>query len=271
MKNVFKAVLAALLVAGSASAALADDGQKDFGMNFGYKLWLNSWQTTIASNHAQGGDHYTGVTQGGYGSVPNLSLRYKQGFLSMGYLASGTYTFPQYTDVINVAGVPHTETVSVAASRTEFDMNLGFMFVPQFGATVGYKNVTQTYNIYNASPGLVYGNNGATNHTYMNGVTFGVVGGAPIGNGFSLYGNGVGGFMVVNYGPTPATTNDSATYIASELGLAWRAERVPLSLTLGYKYQIISTRVAAGNNAVLNNQVGLDVTNGYMLGANYSF
>ena len=273
MKNIMRAIIAILLCVTAGTAAFADDSTqlgKDLSLNVGYKLWLNSWQTTIASNHAQGGDHYTAVTQGGYGNIPNVSLRYKQAFLSMGYLVSGTYNFPQYTDVINVTGVPRLVTNSVSASRDEFDLNLGYMFIPQLGATLGYKNVTQNYKITSASPGVTFANNGSTSHTYMNGVTFGLTGGAPIGSGFTLYGNGVGGFMIVNYSPS-APTNDSSTYIASELGIAWRPQRVPLSLSLGYKYQIISTRVAAANNAVLNNQVGLDVTNGYVLGASYSF
>lgn len=276
MKTIITAVVAALLVSALGVSALADDTTqlgKDFSMTLGDKLWLNSWTTTLSSNHSSGGDHYTTMTRSGYGNIPNLSFRYKQAFLSMGYLASGTYDFPQYTDMLNDAGAPKLETVSASASRSEFDLNMGYMFVPQLGVTIGYKNVTQNYTITQSAPGVAFSGSGSTTHTYYNGVTFGITGSAPIGNGFSLYGNGVGGFMAVTYSPS-ASSADSAAYSASELGIAWRAERIPLSASFGYKYQIIDTKSGAVNNpagSTLPTQTGTDVTQGYVLGLNYTF
>ena len=261
----------------AASKVFADDMKigNDLSLNLGYKLWVNSWQTTTSPFPAQGGNHFTAITKSGFGSIPNVSLKYKSMFVSGSYLASGNYAFQPYTEVIatpqiNGVAVGRLNTVNVTASRTEADVNLGYMFIPQLGVTVGYKNVTQKFTFVSTSPGLTFSGNGIPSYTYMNGVTFGVVGGAPIGGGFSLYGNGVGGFMSVSYSPALAN-NDTASYAASELGLAWHTPHVPLSFSLGYKYQIIATKPSAANNSTLSTQVGQDVTQGYILGMNLNF
>lgn len=220
-------------------------------LTIGYKLWLNTWETAITG--PSGTNHVTALTNGiNAASIPNLSLAYKDFFLSGSYLVTGTYHFPSYQD--RFAGGGLSNNVSFDASRKETDLNLGYKITPNVYASLGYKNVEQKYTQF------VNGANFGDSKTHYNGVTAGIGGGAGIGAGFSLYGNGAGGLMAATY--TPSSGNaQTALYEAMEVGVAWR--HGGFGTSLGYKFQYLTTRTP-GN-------VSADVTRGYMLGLNYSF
>lgn len=255
------ALLALVLVLPFARPAAAQEtklfGNKDLNMTLGYNLWLNQWTTWIDESPA----NFVAVTKGGNAASNfTLGLRYKKVFTSLGMLVTPDYKFPRYQD--RIAG--GTVNRDVTASRQEVDWNVGVMFIPQLGATLGYKGITQKFKIST--------NNGAasTSKTLINGVTAGVVGSAAIGRGFALYGAGAGGIMGVKFENSAGTINrnDNAWFESTEAGIAWRAEKLPLSAKFGYKFQKISTQLKV---AGYDEQRGIDLTSGYILGMNLVF
>jgi len=272
-KNILFAALSFILLGLVPSGARAEDEVqigKNLFMTVGYKLWLNTWETVINSYVPTEGAHLNAIVKGPVAaSIPNLSVRYKRLLLSGSYLTTGNYNFPFYKDVCKGATCdplnPNKAEVEFptqwTAKRTEADVNLGFFLTQNFLLTAGYKNVTQTYTeTFNTT---TY----PSSKTKYNGPTIGLSGSAGIGHGFGLYGNAVGGVMKVTYDPS-SSTNDSATYEASEVGIAWRAP-IPLSVSLGYKFQYLTTKIKG--TAGFEDQPASDVTRGYILGLNYTF
>jgi len=266
MRKILSAAVLACLALGAVApmAAYADDDNsvqvgKDVFMSAGMKLWINTWQTNLTGNSGKSWTQLTADPNVGY--IPNLSLKYKKLLLATSFMATGDYKFPRESFID--AG-PTTNALDITGSRQEFDLNVGYYVVPQVVLTMGYKGVTEKFHVVSSRTGA------SDNKVYLNGVTFGVAGSAPIGNGFSVYGSGAGGPMFVTY--TPASTyTDSAIYEASELGIAWHAPRAPLSATLGYKFQLIQTSISSSNSVNYSNLPRSEVTRGLMLGLNYLF
>lgn len=257
-----KLLLAAFLSLGAVSAH-ADEHHvlgPDTTMVLGYKLWVNEWHT-VTPNFAGG---FNSIATQGVLSIPSLSLKHKNFFTSISHAVSGKYPFPYFTER-NTVGAQVAENVE--ASRHETDFNVGWYVIPNLMVSMGYKNVEQHYD-QTSSVGTFKGT--STSKTHYNGVTFGVGAAAPIGHGWSIYGNGVGGFMDVTYTPSELE-HDFANYVGSELGFAWKPQDVPVSLSIGYKYQVINTHVDRLNSKVVDNQTAVDMTQGYILGVNYLF
>jgi hypothetical protein len=233
-------------------------GSQDLNLIVGYKLWLNNWASWDGGvGAAATNKKFVEFNQGGAAHIMSAILRYKQFFTGFSYMFTGDYTFPAYMD--------QGTTVQEKAYRNEIDWNVGYMVVPQLGFTAGLKNVKQNWKT--SVNGAAFSATG-TDWNWL-GPTLGIVGSAPIGNGFSLYGNGAGGIMSVTQDPKPAVSrNDTATYESAELGVAWRAKEVPLSASFGYKFQRINTKL---DQAGLDSQRGLDLTSGYVLGLNLIF
>jgi len=246
---------------GAAAPAHADDVQvgKDAYMNVGMKLWLNTWQTNLTGS----GRNWNQLTEGPVaGVIPNLAFRYKQMFVSGSYMVTPDYTFPTQTNYVGSSGV--LDTSNIKASRKEADLNFGYYVIPQVALTIGYKGITEKFKVTSSVNGY------SENSVYLNGVTFGVNGSAPIGGGWSVYGSGVGGFMAVTYLPSAPYT-DSAIYEASELGFAYHLKDSGFTGTLGYKFQLIQTSINSLNSTAYKDLPRNEVTRGFMLGANYTF
>lgn len=262
-----KALLTLVLAASVAAPAAAVEGKiidnQDFVMTVGYKMWINNWSTWNFNSTTLGGtsgNNFPSFSMGGVANMIPFAIKYKNFFTTLTPMFTGDYLFPRYTDR-SAAGI---STIQFKVKRNEIDWNVGYMFIPQMGATVGLKSVTQKWrsSVNNSAFG-------ATETWNWLGPTLGIVGSAPIGRGFSLYGNGVGGIMAVSVDPAPAATrNDSAAYEATELGVAWKARKAPISATFGYKYQRISTKMDISG---LRDLRGQDVTSGYTLGVNVVF
>lgn len=260
MRNILALAALACLLAAAAPAHADEEVQvgKDAFMSVGMKFWVNSWQTNLTGNS---GKNWTMLTEGPQlGYIPNLSFKYKQLLLAGSFMATSDYKFPQES-FYNAAGTLYT--LNVKGTRQEADFNLGFYVHPSVALTMGYKGITEKFTVVNSISGT------STNSVYLNGVTFGIAGSAPIGSGWSVYGSGAGGPMFVTY--TPASTyTDSAIYEASELGLAYRP--IPnLSLTGGYKFQLIQTKINSLNSTAYSALPRNEVTRGFMLGANFVF
>lgn len=253
-KNLMLAAFSCLVLL-AASPARADESAsarigKDTYLTVGYKLWINTWETAIAP---LSGQHVNAIVASQVASIPNLSVKYKNFLVSGSYLFTGDYDFPAFRDTFNNGVV--SSDIKFKASRTEADLNVGYYLTPNLVATVGYKNVeqkyTQTYQGTTFAPGK----------THYNGMTIGLGGAASIGKGFGMYGNAAYGIMGASY--SPSTTHDTANYEATEVGFNWRAPTVPFSVSLGYKFQYLTTHSSGVTSA--------DVTRGYILGAAYTF
>ncbi|MBI2362547.1 MAG: hypothetical protein HYV15_04110, partial [Elusimicrobia bacterium] len=163
-------LLALSLIVPAAPARAAETilGSKDINLSLGYNLWLNQWTTAIP--HSAGANNSTraenvSITQGGNAASNfTAALRIKRFFTTLGCLVTPDYAFPRY--IHNGAA----DTWDWVASRQEVDWNFGFMFVPQIGATMGYKGVTQKFGGKNGTTTI------ATSKTLYNGVTFGILG-----------------------------------------------------------------------------------------------
>ncbi len=267
--------LAAATVFGSWAAARAQSSLEpedqtvaqgqDWTLLAGAKLWANSWDTSYMDYVPQAGAHVVEVTGNSIAVIPNALFKYKSVFASLGYLVSGNYTFPAYAQTLNVSGTPYTATTNSEASRNEVDADLGYYFVPNVYVTMGYKNVTQKYSTTMTGAGLATQN--TNSETYYNGVTFGIGGSAAIGSGFSLYGNGAGGYLAETF--KGGNYSDNASYVNSEIGLAWTGG--PVTVTAGYRYQIITTYLSNNDGAGYSGQDAIDLTNGWIFGLNYAF
>lgn len=247
MRNIILSLALLLPMARPAAAASTILGNENMNLILGYRLWINNWQTW---NTGQSKPHYSSVSQGGVANNFSATFRVKQFFTNLGYYFTGNYNFPTFQE-------DNGTLVTLKAKRDELDWNVGAMVVPQLGFTVGLKSVHQKWI-------------GTTtqNWNYL-GPTLGIVGSAPIGKGFSLYGNGAGGFMSLSIdNPSNAGRKDKATYESAELGLAWKPATVPLSASFGYKFQKLSTKLDLTGYQSLR---GVDLTTGYILGLNLIF
>ncbi|MDE2140910.1 MAG: hypothetical protein KGJ84_00690 [Elusimicrobia bacterium] len=266
MRKILSVAVLACLALGAAAprAAYADDDNsmqvgKDTFVNVGTKLWLNTWQTNLTGS----GRNWNQITEGPVvGVIPNLAVRHKNLFVSGSFMVTPDYSFPLQTNYIGSGGV--LDKATIKGSRQEIDMNVGYYIIPQVALTIGYKGVTEKFKVSSSVSGY------SENSVYLNGMTFGITGSAPIGNGWSVYGSGAGGFMSVTYLPSSNYT-DGAGYEASELGFAWHPHNSSFSTTLGYKFQLIQTKISSLNSTAYASLPRNEVTRGFMLGANYTF
>ncbi|HBL17414.1 MAG TPA: hypothetical protein DD417_11895 [Elusimicrobia bacterium] len=262
------AVLACLAIGAAApQAAFADSDEtvqvgKNVFLSFGLKTWINTWQTNLTGNS---GKNWTMLTAGPrMGVIPSASLKLKRFLVSGSFMVTPDYRFPRETFYTTGAG-SQLYSLDITGSRREYDLNFGFYVSRSVVLTMGYKGISEKFRVENSRTGT------SENKVYLNGVTLGIAGSAPIGKGFSVYGSGAGGWMGVTYDPSSQYT-DNGLYEASEMGLAWKAPgRVPLSVSLGYKFQLIQTRINSRNSTNYESLPRNEVTRGPMLGLNLVF
>lgn len=262
----------AQLVYAQQTADKSSETTDDWSFTIGYKLWLNDWQQVIPPE-PQGsvGVNLKSTNAFAAGSIPNVSLRYKNFFLSSSVMITPEYHFDSFTDVVLGIPVPPGPIVGfrITGSRTDVDFNAGYYIHPSIALLVGYKGVFQHFRIKaNPSfpPALL-----STFHQGVkyNGLTFGAALAVPIPeagwlrSGFGLYVTGGGGPMWVKISNPQFSDTPTAIYGTVEGGITYRLPNLPLSFSGGYKYQGIS------NSA--KGQSGVDATRGAILGVNYTF
>jgi len=255
-----------------AGSALAQ--QKDLTFTVGLKAWGNTWETgQVNTGFVGGGSNSNSFTSGTkWSTIPSVAVKYKDFFISGSQFTNTSYSFPPQTSLgfapAAAAATPNTQTT--VADRKEMDFNIGWYFVPQVAVTLGYKEVKQKYTSrFSPAAFTAFNSTGTTTNKAF---TAGIQGSAPIGNsGFFLYGNGassLGNGMKATFsgfGCTAGTCPDNkGWYASSELGFGY-ALPVGVTLTLGYKYQVID--LAATNT----NQRARDITTGFIGGVAYTF
>src|SRR6266581_989601 len=251
-----------LLGAGSALAQKSDD----LKFSLGLKLWANTWETSFANNDPSTGTNVISSTSDyKIAAIPSFSVRYKDFVASMGYFTKTSYSFKDFSDMTNLACCgPKEVTTAVSAKRDELDVNFGYFVAPQLAVTLGYKSVNQTYTVTNSAPGVIFTPATFTSKTKNTAPTIGILSFAPLGGGFTLYGNGA-------YGPMKSKIEGGGSakgsYQSTELGVARGFGNTGLSASLGYKVQIIDVK----DTVTTGDQRARDTTNGFILGVTYTF
>lgn len=220
---------AALLMCSLGNSAIAGD---DLSITLGAKVWNNKWTswdyyapTPLSSVASLPGasESFTSSSQAVF--IPSLTVRY-QDFLVTG----GLFSKREY-------GFTGTAGTSFYGKRDELDLHAGYYLLPTLAVTLGYKEVKQDFG---------------SDFKYS-GPIIGLVGSAPLTQGFSLYGNFGFGAMNANF---PASVKDNsgksslrADYYLSEIGLAYSFDAKSffpsakaLTATVGYRNQTLATQ-----------------------------
>lgn len=263
-------VLLTVLVTGLSGAAFAADTEqttkvgKDVYFTLGYKVWYNTWQTAFNSITPDGGANIMTLTSESVAApIISASLKISNFLIAGSFMDTPDYKFPDYEDVL-ATGSTATAPFYVfrtTGSRKEHDINLGYYISPAIALTIGYKEVKQTYNDIDPVTNALF----SSSWTKYSGPIVGITGGGSIGGGFAFYGNLSYGILKGEFEGDPQKFD--ATYSSTELGIAYRPISF-LSILVGYKYQTIDSKL---KDPAFNNQVALDVTKGFVLGANLTF
>ena len=275
MRKVYSTILLLMLVTVFTATAFAADTEettkvgKDTYFTLGYKTWFNTWQTPFNTYPPEGGANIMSLTSETVAApIFSASLKFGDFLIAGSFMTTPDYKFPDNEDVLVTGPTPTSfpSTTGVfypfktSASRKESDINLGYYVAPAMAITIGMKNVKQTYNDLNAD-GSIF----STSWTKYSGPIVGITGGGALGAGFAFYGNLSYGILKGEFEGDPKKFD--ATYSSTELGIAYRPISF-LSFLVGYKYQTIDTKIT---DPAFNGQVALDVTKGFILGANLTF
>ena len=267
-------LLLALLVAAVPSQAEEQSTPvgKDVTLAIGMKFWFNTWQSAQGSfGPQQGTNVQTYVSDSNVAFIPSISLKIKDFFISTSYLGAPEYTFPEYSDtiLITTAGTTTAYTLQhkTTATRTESDTNIGWYVTPNLALTLGYKIVTLEITDKRSGTGL-QSRTVIDKPTYA-GPTIGFIGSVPVGEGFGLFGNLALGKMDMEY--EGGTTTYDADYVSTEIGIGYKAKSLPLSFTVGYRFQSIEQELPSYQIGGSGTPVSPDVTKGFTFGINLIF
>lgn len=240
-QNMFAGVSAiALLLSTTVNPVLAAD---DVSVTLGTKVWNNKWtswdyyppSSVPSTNFSLPGaaENFSSGNQAVL--LPSLTLRVRDFLVTGSMFVDKNY------------GFTGTDGVVFEAKRTETDLHVGYYLLPTLALTVGYKNVEQDFK-----NGRIF---------KYTGPIIGLVGSAPLTQGYSLYGNFGYGVMSANL-PTGFTDNLGrgkldADYFLSEIGIAYSFDvksflpsAKAITANAGYRSQTLATQ---------NFAVGLDV------------
>ena len=248
----------------------------DLFLTVGFDVWPNQWQT---GSSAFGGVTTHAVSTVSVGFIPHITLTYKSFFLSASYMRSLDYNFGKTSGTPFSMGQPTATEADETAKRQETDVTVGYFPLNWLGVSIGYKGIFRDYkfnhiHIFSSSspPAGTF-----ESDTSYNGPIFGVLGNVRIDDRFSLLGNAFGGYMFThcrNCGiPAGRTPIGDGTYASSKLTLRYVPKTLPqLSLTLGYRIQIINTEIKPTEiSGPLITSGGVDVTHGPVFGLSYRF
>ena len=216
----------------------------DISVTVGLRLWANEWQ-------AWDDPYGSSSAAGSFGTAnaiavnPSLTIKYKNIFVSGGFMAPTSYSVP---------GSSTGETIS--ASRKEMDMSVGYYIHPQVALTLGYKRITQTW--------------GGTDYVWQI-PAVGMSTFAPLqGTRMFIYGNAALGYSGITTSDNTATYwgMKGGMYSTGEFGMGYSFSS-SYRMTLGYKYQASPTSMEANLSTTRVNFV--DYTRGFVLGNSYTF
>jgi len=268
-------LLLALSVAAGPSMAAEQSSPvgKDVTLAIGLKFWMHTWQSANGSyGPEQGANVQSYVSDPNVAFIPSISLKIKDFFISTSYLTASDYTFPTYSDrlILTSGGTTTAYTLNheTTAKRTESDTNIGWYVSRNLALTLGYKVVTQEITDKRSGTGLL-ANTFVQKPTYA-GPTIGFIGSVPIGEGFGLYGNLALGKLDMEYEGSSYTYKTD--YVSTEIGIGFKAKSLPLSFTMGYRFQSIEQNMPDYSlPGSPGTPISPDVTKGLTFGLNLIF
>lgn len=233
----------------------------------GMRAWSAQWDSWNVGRLATGvavGDSRYEVVESRRGNerlavIPVLSVRRDAMYLSLGGMTKTSYT-------LNEAATPNS--FDVRASRREVDLNMGYSFAPGLAASLGAKEVRQSFG---------------PDEYKWSGPVLGGSASAPLGfGGWGLYGSLGLGRLRGTFPNLDRTkpTSFNADYRLADLGITYsflspaRGVRA-LIVTFGYRAQRVATRnypLAVTPSGVgaepQQNAIGtlVDTTQGFVLG-----
>jgi hypothetical protein len=220
-----------IAVAAACGACVGHAQAQDSGLSFtlGLRAWATEWTTFSYSGDPANLVLTQSPAKNSLLVMPVLGVRYGDFVGSVSMMPSTRFDFGAFN-----------------GTRREWDVNLGYTFLPGLTATLGYK----------------YKRHGDASVRYVpKGPIVGLNASAQINGPLSLYG-------IVALGKLKTSDKDAvnfkADYRLSEVGLAYALDigrpSPRLSLTAGWRTQTLSSKDA------LPSQDGLDTTQGLTLG-----
>ena len=251
---------------------------KDLFLIIGLDVWPNQWQTGTSP---VGGVNTHSVSAVSVGLIPHITLTYERFFLSASYMRSLDYSFGKTSGTIfDREQGPLVREADATGKRQEVDVTVGYFPLNWLGISIGYKGIFRDYKFNHIHqffpPSPLVGGTFESNTSY-NGPIFGVLGSVRINDSFSLLGNLFGGYMFIDCNGCRSATGRAplgdGTYASSKLTLRYVPPTIPqLSLTLGYKIQVINTEIKPTDiSGPLITSNGVDTTHGPIFGLSYRF
>lgn len=265
-------VAAGLLLAGSAPCLAQDEDEakspRSWQFSFGVRVWQAQWDSwnvdPFATGVAVGDDRYEVVESRRASAKPapilSLSFRWRGAFVSASTMSSTSYRLQE-------AAIPGG--ASVAASRDERDLNVGYLFDSGISVSLGDKRVRQRF--------------GSDSYLWK-GLVLGLGGSASLAPGWGIYANGGYGQLKADFpiADVSGRTRFDADYRVLEAGIAriFQPSRFfrSIVLTAGYRTQRMGTTdyalaVIPSGQPRRQNATGelVDVTQGPVLAVQMAF
>jgi len=262
--------------------------KKDFSASIGLKTWINEWEYPIlltTNNNYMVRTQHSDTTE--FAFIPTLNLRYKKFFVSGSYLPDTNYSFEtQNIDLVDKEIYIGTIAAQFNATRSEWDINLGYYILPSLIVTAGYKNINREFDINlndKQFPNVVqpFLNVGKTD---TSGFTLGFAGVAPLRGQFGLYGSFAYGWLKTEKNISSNFKNVlgqqygnfDVKYYLGEFGLTYfsKLENIhtleAASIYMGYRFQALNEERGSLDNNGRPLEV-TDTTSGFVFGVNLSF
>ncbi len=210
-----------------------------------------------------------------FAMIPSLSARYKDWLVSASYFKQ-SYTLPDtsydvirpYVSPMNPGGSNTSTTASHTTDREEYDINVGYYFLPGVAVSLGYKSIklshSYTYQWIGAAA-----KPGAYDVTYKTPI-IGIQASSQLGgSSFYLYGNGaisIGNSLTREDTSNLVTPTSDGSYSAAELGVGYAISK-NMVFSIGTKYQVANVK----DSDTSGKGTMRDVTSGVTAGISYTF
>jgi hypothetical protein len=208
----------------------------------GAKIWANEWTSwTPVQTSSAPIDVIQSISSNTHVAViPQVNVFYGRWLAAASYFVGTDYSLGG-----DINPVVPGQLSALIATRKEADANVGYYLLPGLALTLGYKQIQQNF-VHVANPEFYK----------WTGPTIGVLASAPLQGGpFAMYGTFAYGRLGL-HASEPDLTDPTlkqfarhyfnADYFLTELGVSygWQTpmKGVALSVTCGYRVQVVSTR-----------------------------
>ena len=221
---------------------------QDTSVTLGLKAWYAKYEVEIEDFDPV--EYDRGLMYG-----PALNIRPGNLFIGFSYLMGGEFTYSEEYD---------STELEIDLDRTDLDVSIGYFLHPNVAIFLGYKKTEMDWKATETSDTSTDSNEQEWKYK---GPAIGVTGNFPIGSEGAFF------FGTLSYAKLDTdyefesgdASGEDAEGPAIEFGIGFSPTTIPISLTIGYKYQKYE---ADSNDEVL----GFEETfSGFTLGIYYTF